>query len=396
MKQTKFLMACMTSHMMPSFHKVKVALFIFCFSCIGINSYGQWMIDNVGYNPAKSGDYAVVVAVSPNITSVTLRQTVWLSWVNKRLPVFYINNNSFSRHAHIKSVNILSPLIGIESNAFYYFTVLDSVYLPPPGVYDSKYFLQYIGENAFQDCWKLRYINLPVKLNDIRRSAFLDCWSLAKIDIPYTVENIGETAFKNCRSLKSIVLSTSVSNMGQAVFQNCTALETVGFYNKTMLSIKPLTFDNCTSLREVDIAYNTILYIDSAAFRNCSSLPKITLPASIDERSIGVSAFEGCTALDSVTALMEEPHPFGQDAFKDISPTCVLTVPYGKKAAYIAAGWTEEVFRGGVRELPPPAGIRHVMVNAADAACYDLQGRPVEHPQKGRIYIRQGRKIVCP
>ena len=181
-------MACMTSHMMPSFHKVKVALFIFCFSCIGINSYGQWMIDNVGYNPAKSGDYAVVVAVSPNITSVTLRQSVWFNGsVNKRLPVFYLNNNSFSRHAHIKSVNILSPLLGIASTAFYNCTVLDSVYLPPPGVYDSKYFLQYIGENAFQDCWKLRYINLPVKLNDIRRSAFLDCWSLAKIYIPYTV-----------------------------------------------------------------------------------------------------------------------------------------------------------------------------------------------------------------
>ena len=380
---------------------MKCFFIILCIGGIIFSSYAEsagTLIDDVYYRSKYYGTVRKlgIGGVKENVKSATFRQYIYQKDVNRRAPFTYVFANACENCYTLKSVNVLSPLEVIEKMAFQNCTGLDSIYLPPPGSYQEELYLKIIEGNAFKNCWSLKYINLPVKLQTIERSAFLDCWSLPKIDIPYTVEAIGETAFKNCRSLKSIVLSTSVSNMGQAVFQNCTALETVGFYNKTMLSIKPLTFDNCTSLREVDIAYNTILYIDSAAFRNCSSLPKITLPASIDERSIGVSAFEGCTALDSVTALMEEPHPFGQDAFKDISPTCVLTVPYGKKAAYIAAGWTEEVFRGGVRELPPPAGIRPVKVNAADAACYDLQGRPVEHPQKGMIYIRQGRKIVCP
>ena len=32
------------------------------------------------------------------------------------------------------------------------------------------------------------------------------------------------------------------------------------------------------------------------------------------------------------------------------SSNCVLTVPKGKRDAYIAAGWTEDVFKGGVVE----------------------------------------------
>ena len=40
----------------------------------------------------------------------------------------------------------------------------------------------------------------------------------------------------------------------------------------------------------------------------------------------------------------------GTDAFKNISASCVLTVPYGTRDAYIAAGWTTDIFKGGVVE----------------------------------------------
>jgi hypothetical protein len=84
----------------------------------------------------------------------------------------------------------------------------------------------------------------------------------------------------------------------------------------------------------------------------------------------------------------------GRDAFRDVSPTCVLTVPYGRTQAYRAAGWSEEVFRGGIREIGAPAGVSTIKVKPQDTKYYDLEGRPVTRPEKGRIYIHDGRKVV--
>ena len=47
---------------------------------------------------------------------------------------------------------------------------------------------------------------------------------------------------------------------------------------------------------------------------------------------------------------IEEPFAFGGGAFGYISKNCVLTVPYGTRDAYIAAGWTTSVFKGGIVE----------------------------------------------
>ncbi len=50
---------------------------------------------------------------------------------------------------------------------------------------------------------------------------------------------------------------------------------------------------------------------------------------------------------------IEEPFAFDSYAFDGIASTCKLTVPYGTKNAYIAAGWTENVFKGGIVEVTP-------------------------------------------
>ncbi len=39
-------------------------------------------------------------------------------------------------------------------------------------------------------------------------------------------------------------------------------------------------------------------------------------------------------------------------AFSRIASTCTLIVPYGTKDAYIATGWTTDVFKGGIVEAP--------------------------------------------
>ena len=77
----------------------------------------------------------------------------------------------------------------------------------------------------------------------------------------------------------------------------------------------------------------------------------VTIPNSVT--SIGDGAFNECDFLTSVVSLIQEPFSFGENTFTGISEDCVLTVPFGTKEAYIAAGWTEEVFKGGIVEADP-------------------------------------------
>ena len=188
-----------------------------------------------------------------------------------------------------------------------------------------------------------------------------------------------------------MVFSRNLSELAPYAFSSCTGLKTISFpESKSKVSIKSHVFENCTSLTTIDIHDNVFRIYDNA-FKNCTSLPSITLPAGMS--AIGESAFEGCVSLDTVTSLVETPFQLEKDVFKDISPTCVLTVPYGKRQAYIAAGWTEDVFKGGVREMPEPEGIHQVKAIKADGAYYDLHGRQVSQPQKGGIYIHDRKKV---
>ena len=55
--------------------------------------------------------------------------------------------------------------------------------------------------------------------------------------------------------------------------------------------------------------------------------------------------------MTSVVSEIENPFALGTQAFTNISKQCVLRVPKGTKDAYIAKGWTTEVFKGGVVEV---------------------------------------------
>ena len=251
-----------------------------------------------------------------------------------------------------------------------------------------------LPEGVFADCAKLRSVtNIPYVLVVAKR-ALQGCAELTTIDRLDSLKTIEEGAFRGCAKLESFSLSKKLISVGDSAFMGCASLREIAFPDKEAeILVGTNAFDGCASLVSATLPRN-IPAIQPCAFRECRSLRSITIPVSVTAK-IGDSAFYGCTALDSVTSLMEAPHKFGKDAFTNISDRCVLTVPYGRKAAYLAKGWTESVFKGGIVELPAPEGIQAVKVKADDKGIYyDLEGREVLRPEKGRIYIRKGKKVL--
>lgn len=88
--------------------------------------------------------------------------------------------------------------------------------------------------------------------------------------------------------------------------------------------------------------------ISNNAFKACKDLVSLTIPNSV--KSIGKSAFQDCSSLTTIRTKIRHPFVLGSMAFNGISPSCVLTVPYKKRETYINAGWTEDIFKGGIVE----------------------------------------------
>ncbi len=106
-----------------------------------------------------------------------------------------------------------------------------------------------------------------------------------------------------------------------------------------------------TTIKSDGVTYR-VTSIGNLAFYGCDGMTSVTIPNSVG--SIGNLAFSFCSSLISVVSEVKIPFTFGNNAFSNISSTCQLTVPNGKRDAYIAQGWTTAVFQGGIVEAAKP------------------------------------------
>ena len=328
------------------------------------------------------------------ITEMVLPDTMWT-----------LNSQAFKDCTNLKTLTLPKTATSIGDYCFYGCVKLKEVTIPGGtslgnGLFTGCVNLETVrfqemtapvyGQYIFRNCTSLTNVIIPPTYKtNIGKQMFQGCTRLKSISIPYSVGIISSSAFQGCTSLKHLNLASQNHTIYDYAFAGCVSLDTVNL-PKQMVRLYNSVFEGCTGLKHVTIKEN-MLRIGNSTFKDCSSLSKITIPAKVN--IIEASAFEGCKALDSVTVLNEEPFAFGADAFKGISPTCVLMVPYGKRSAYIAAGWTEEVFKGGVKEIIP-AGISQVKVKTKETGWYDLQGRKIAQPEKGHIYISGGKKVM--
>ena len=178
--------------------------------------------------------------------------------------------------------------------------------------------------------------------------AFKDKATFTSVSLPDTLTTIGATAFYNCTALTNVVLSSSLATFSQrtdgassGAFQNCTALRTVTpFLPDSLTYLGWATFAGCTSL-EGDLRLGCgggpftmatygqtsthfgstkitsvtmgegVTYIGSRDFIDCTALTNVVLSpflTKIDQRTDGQGsgAFQGCTALRTVTPFLPD------------------------------------------------------------------------------------------
>ena len=322
------------------------------------------------------GEYAFVNCYE--LTSVTIPNSVTS-----------IGYAAFAQCYELTSVTIPNSVNSIGTAAFNDCASLTSVTIPN-GVTT-------ISGSAFNGCESLTSITIPKSVTTIYSYAFGNCHSLSSITIPNSVTAIASGAFDGCYFTNdSFVNNTTLSsgdNWGTTLCDeetidglliknnsvvNCRCWATsvtipngiisIGdrafFYSiysseltsvtipNSVTSIGDKAFMACRCLTSITVPDN-VESIGSMVFYGCSGLTSITIPNSVI--SIGDYAFYNCSGLNSLVSEKREPFAFGSDAFGNIASTCTLSVPYGTRDAYIAAGWTEDVFKGGVVEEAAPS-----------------------------------------
>lgn len=128
------------------------------------------------------------------------------------------------------------------------------------------------GKNLFSDS-KLTKLTLDAKTIAYDSSPFADMSSLATV----TVKNLTiapNNLFKGT-GIKAITLPASLTKIQTGVFQGCE--------NITVITIP-----------------KNVTVIGDSAFRDCGALTKVTFASGSVCETIGVSAFEGCSALGSI------------------------------------------------------------------------------------------------
>ena len=232
-----------------------------------------------------------------------------------------IEQRAFNSCVNLKSVEIGRDVVNIDESSFSGCDALSNITVKNKNtVYDSRdncnaiietksntlkigcsktvipNSVATIGENAFDNCFDLKTIEIPSNVKMIGREAFVNCMNLEKITLSEGLEQIGDSAFRGCLNLKNVEIPNSVTKLGFSVFMGCTNLTNVALPEK-VTTINNFVFSDCVNLESVKLPQKTEI-IGDEVFANCSSLKTINLPESI--RRIGFSSFNGCENLTDV------------------------------------------------------------------------------------------------
>lgn len=144
------------------------------------------------------------------------------------------------------------------------------------------------GNYAFNHCSALSTISL--KADAAMGDYVFAATGLTQVIWPSGSTSISEGAFQQCEKIKTIEIPGQVRTLGAYAFNWCSSATGItGLDNVT--SIGTDVFSSCNSLTDV-VWSNQVTKISNYAFANCSGLTSITIPDYITE--IGSSACRKC------------------------------------------------------------------------------------------------------
>ena len=192
-----------------------------------------------------------------------------------------------------------------------------------------------IKEEAFKNRIKIKNVIISDNITHIGNAAFKGCQGLMNIEIPTSVTSIGSSAFSGCTGLTSITLpfignginKTHFGYIFGADYSSDNSKYVPTSLKKVIItggkSIGSSAFYGCTSLTSIEIP-TSVTSIGSYTFHNCTGLTSIVIPDSVT--SIGSSAFEGCTSLTSIE-IPTSVTSIGSYAFEGCTGLTSIVIP---------------------------------------------------------------------
>ncbi len=268
-----------------------------------------------------------------------------------------IGSRAFYNCSYLESVTIPEGVTSIELEAFFGCSGLANVIIPKS--------VTTIGDYAFERCRSLKNVTIPDTVTSFGEQVFRDCSGLERVTISADITSIETMTFRGCGSLKSVTIPASVTAIGAFAFLNCDSLQDV-YYGGTEeqwnaisinLSNDPLTaatihyrvIDSGTCGENVIWALdeNGVLTISGTGamedytsskhapwYENRTEIVTTIIEPGVT--SIGDSAFDGCSNLDSVT-IPEGVTSIGTAAFLKCSSLKSVVIPDGVTTIEVGA-----------------------------------------------------------
>lgn len=245
-----------------------------------------------------------------------------------------IGEYAFENEVNLTTIKIQDDIKTIGAGAFKGCSNLETISIEPS--FDN-FGIIYIGNNAFENCYKLSGTYSLQELEHIGDAAFKNCSLLNQLTDLDKLEFIGTEAFYNCASLQSISLPATLNNVGEKAFTKCVNLDisvsnanTQFYAADNILYNKDMTTVMATGQIDDDILFaDSVTNIGSYAFAENNNLQSVHFNNSI---IIGTSAFENCENLEnvyfySVYTPQVDTNAFASDEFN-------LYVPYNYQSDY--------------------------------------------------------------
>ena len=145
--------------------------------------------DNGNYKFGLNKDKTEIETYSRKNDAIDYSPKVVIPSTVDGVPVKIIGNNLFKDKAYAPTLQALIISEGIET----------------------------VGDSAFANCARLKYVSLPKGLKKLDNFAFIGT-GIKSIEIPDTVTSIGDGTFQDCSSLKSIRISNPKTKISTSAF----------------------------------------------------------------------------------------------------------------------------------------------------------------------------------